>query len=158
MVFRFAPLYNLQDKKKILSGAVYRPPLGSSRPQLGSSTPMTKRNIISAILKCKGPVATHRVMNSGYNFLRMLSSKQFISIAKEMEASGLGMIVSLQTGSRPSNVFIKKPPLEIRPILEANLDLCSPDHYAMRYKLPMSKIIHRSTRIHLMAMGLVPDI
>ncbi len=88
----------------------------------------------------------------------MLSSKQFIAIAKEMEHAGLGIIVSLQTGSRPSNVFIKKPPVEIQPILEANLDLCSPEHYTMRYRLPMSKIIHRSTRIHLMAMGLVPDV
>ena len=154
LLFHFALQHNLQERKTI---AVALETGHVKRPHLGSQTSMTKTNIISAILNSKGPAVTHRVMNSGYSFLKMLTAKQFQSIAKEVETYGLGQFVAVQTGSsRPSMVLIKAPPDEARPILEANLHLCSPDHYSMRYKQPMSKIINESVRRRLIATGLVP--
>ncbi|XP_072015225.1 uncharacterized protein [Amphiura filiformis] len=81
----------------------------SGGPNFGASTAMTKHNIMSAILKTKGPAVTHRVVNCSYNFLRMLTAKQFMNVAAELESIGLGTIVSLKSAGRPTYLFMKHP-------------------------------------------------
>ena len=126
-------------------------------PNFGASTAMTKHNIMSAILKTKGPAVTHRVVNCSYTFLRMLTAKQFMTASAELESIGLGTIVSLKSAGRPTYLFVKHPPEEVRPILEANLDLCTPGYYTTRYELPVSKIMSSSVREALTSTGLVPQ-
>ncbi|XP_072015204.1 uncharacterized protein [Amphiura filiformis] len=127
-------------------------------PNFGASTAMTKHNIMSAILKVKGPAVTHRVVNCSYTFLRMLTAKQFMTVAAELESIGLGTIVSLKSAGRPTFLFMKHPPEDVIGILEANPDLCSPGYYASRYELPISKIMSPSVREALRSTGLIEQI
>ena len=126
-----------------------------SEPHFGASTAMTKHNIMSAILRSKGCAVTHRVINCSYVFLRMLTAKQFMTVSREMEASGLGSIVSVKSAGRPTFLFVKRIPDEVRPFLDANPGLCTPEHYRSRYEMPVSKILSRGTRNMLISMGLI---
>ncbi len=130
----------------------------SGGPNFGASTAMTKQNIMSAILKTKGPAVTHRVVNCSYTFLRMLTAKQFMTVASELESIGLGTIVSLKSAGRPTYLYLKHPPENVRGILEANPDLCSLGYYTSRYEMPISKIMSPSIREALRSMGLIEQV
>ncbi len=127
---------------------------GDSR--LGQHANPTKRNIMAAILQSRGPVVTHKVVIWGWKFLKMMSSKQFIGVANDLQDANLGTVMKFQTASRLSFVFIKKPPHEITEALAANLDLCSLEYYTTRYNLPVSKSVPLGIRHQLTSMGLVP--
>ena len=117
----------------------------------------SKRNIMSAILQTRGPVVEHKVVAWTWKFLKMLTVKQFLTAANELQESNLGHVVTVpHNGGRTSTVFIKQPLDEIRDALAINIDLCPLDYYDTRYKLPVSKSVSLQLRASLVQNGLVP--
>lgn len=117
---------------------------------------MTRRNIMAAVLQSAGKVVKHKMLVSNWKFLNMLTSKQFVTAASDLQEIGLGSLITLPTSSRPSQVFIKKLPQEVAPVLEENPDLCTVEYYAVRFNLPTSKYVTQQMREKLVSMGLVP--
>ena len=134
-----------------------------SRPRksnggLGKDTALTKRNIMAAIVKTKGPVSNHKVLVCSWKFLRLLTAKQYYSACQELETLNIGTLGDVQYGSRASQLFFKKPPEVARHGLESNPDLCSVEYYAERYKMSVSNILSKKVRDELATMGFLMDI
>ena len=85
----------------------------------------------------------------------MMTTPQFVKAGKELETLNLGTLVLLKPKGRPNYVFVKKTPMEARPILAANEDLCSLDYYDCRYNQSVSKSITLAVRHELVQMRVV---
>ena len=119
---------------------------------------MTGRNIMAAVLQCKGPVVTHRVVTNVWRFLHMMTTNQFVKACEELQTLGLGQIVSIKYGAtgRQTVVFVKKQPDDTsRFTLNQNSDLCTVDYYEMWYKESVSKSVPLNARSELVRMGMV---
>ena len=123
---------------------------------LGPNTPMTKRNIMAAIVRSMGPVSTHQVIKHGWRFLRMITLEQFLVCAQALEAANLGTILNHNPNrNKPVYFFIKKAPSAVIQELLDNPDLCTPDLYAERFCLPTPNLVSATMRIQIAATGLV---
>ena len=118
---------------------------------------MTLANIKTAILQCIGPVCTHISMRNGWRFLRTLTSGQFLAVAKELEASKLGRVVSVHKKGKgkPCHVFIKNPPSEVvfilkRPELRTTFGL-----YKTQYQHPIPNSIQPHIKEQLHDWGVI---
>ena len=109
---------------------------------------------MKAILDTCGPVTVHVVIVRNYKHLAKSSPSQFLEAATTLQELNLGSVV--QVGTR-SQVFIKKPPDEAMPILQANLQLCAPGHYVERYRKTVSKSVGLLIRQRLASKHLVPS-
>ena len=107
---------------------------------------------MAAVLQTAGPVTIHRVLARNWKFLNMLTAKQYLMAATELEGMGLGCVVAL----KGSQVFIKKPPGEVEHILAMNSDLCDFEYYKFRFWKPVSKYVSQMMQDNLVAMGAVP--
>ena len=119
---------------------------------------MTGRNIMAAVLQCKGPVVTHRVVSNVWRFLHMMTTNQFVKACEELQTLGLGQIVSVKNAPsrRQLAVFVKKQLDDAsRLTLNQNSDFCTVDYYEMRYKESVSKSIPLNARSELVRMGAV---
>ena len=112
---------------------------------------------MSAILNIVGPVVAHRTVARNFKFLSMLTVKQFMMAATQLEDMQLGYLVDVSGQGRASHVFIKKSPDEAQLVLETDPELCAPDRYRSQYNKPISKSISISQRQKLLKMGLVPE-
>ena len=110
---------------------------------------------MAGLLQTIGPVTSHRVVARNWKFLRMLTVKQFMVAANELEQTNMGKLVCIGKSGN-SQIFIKAPPEVIQLALEANPDLCGFDYYVARYNKPVSKSISLLERHHLTSAGLVP--
>ena len=128
---------------------------GPGGPLLQSST-LSRRNIMAAILQTAGKIVKHKMLVSNWKFLNMLTAKQFLTAASDLQEIGLGSLASLQTVGRPTIVFIKKVPSEAEEVLDSNPDLCTVRYYATRFSMPNSKYISVTLQDKLVASGLVP--
>ena len=125
--------------------------------RLSQNATTSKRNIMAAILQSLGPVATHKVVARNWKFLRMLTVKQYLMAAQDLESANLGSLVAVETSKgRVSHVFIKKLPSEIQPFLAANPDLCTLEYFEARFNKPVSKSVSLIERHHIARLGLVP--
>ena len=125
---------------------------------LGQHEDMTTRNIMKAILLTAGPVSTHQTVKQNWRFLRMLTVRQFINAAQNLqETLQLGTLVSLPRGKSALTIFAKKPPEQAQDILELNSDLPSHGIYAYRFGRPSPKCISLNIQAHLVGMGYVAE-
>ncbi|XP_072015219.1 uncharacterized protein [Amphiura filiformis] len=120
----------------------------SPEPHLGKDTALTKRNIMSAIVKSKGPVSNHKVLVCSWKFLRLLTANQYFSACKELEAANIGTLRAVQYGAYASQLFFKKPPEVARQGLEDNPDLCSLEYYTKRYQMRFLVFCRRKCEIN----------
>ena len=105
------------------------------------------------ILLVKGPVVTPRVATKAQH---SLTTEEFLQGTQALQQLNLGTLLMLQNkGPKSTRVFVKKPPDEARPILEANQDLCLFDHYVSRYREPVSKMVTFNVRSELVKMGAI---
>ena len=110
---------------------------------------------MSAILNIVGPVVAHRTVARNFKFLSMLTVKQFMMAATQLEDMKLGYLIDVM--GRTSQVFIKASPDEAQPILDADPELCTPVRYRCQYSKPISKSITVTERRQLLNLGLVPE-
>ena len=115
------------------------------------------KDIMEAILKLPGPVATPRAVKATRRcFLHNLLTNNFIEAAEELEKANLGKVVTLQNkGGIPLKIFLKKPPVEAQQVLGVNPDLCQFEMYSMQYAKGSPKSIAFPLRARLVAMKLV---
>ena len=115
---------------------------------------------MTAILQTKGPIVTPTVTKHSWRFLSMMSTKQFLRAAEELQRLDLGSLVSLGGVTKKGpTVFIKKPPAEIESALLAHPDLCALEYYAHRYNMHITKslqCISLHVRHSVAKMGLAP--
>ena len=127
-----------------------------SGSRLSGNSQMTSRNIMAAILQTKGPIVTPAVTKHSWKFLYMMSTKQFMKAAEDLQAINLGQLLTLKTNSV---VFVKRLPMEIGTDLMAHPDLCSLDYYSERYNMPSTKslqCISLNVRQQVASLGLAP--
>ena len=113
-----------------------------------------------AVLLAAGPVSTHlTVKNMSATFNMGVSKAKFLSAAKQLQEANLGSVVILDKISRASHVFVKRPPVEARQILELpqNAGYCSYEEYEKRYDVPMPTTITAKMRECLNEQGLLPQ-
>ena len=110
-----------------------------------------------AILTTAGPVSTYRAVQYTRKNLHCIFRQQFVKAATELHKSNLGELVKLDGKGCRTNVFIKKPPDEVREALYPYADLCTVETYKKRYQLPASKSISFSLRTKLVAAQLVSE-
>ena len=134
--------------RKSASGTVSR---------LGANSATSRRNIMTAILNIVGPVVIHRTVARNFKFLSMLTAKQFSAAAEDLQKLNLGVLVSVQVKGHSTDYFIKRSPEEVRPILEADPELCLPERFEAQYKRPISKSISLAARAQLAELGLVHE-
>lgn len=129
-------------------------PCKSSGP-LGVSW-ISQTVIMKAVLETAGPVATPQSLKSVKRSMHLVTTKQFMEAAEELEKNNFGKLIKIAMGSRgkPAVVFIKKPPSEME-ILRTNTEWCTFDVYAARYKKVASKTIGLQLRAKLVSMKLV---
>ncbi|XP_072015224.1 uncharacterized protein [Amphiura filiformis] len=113
---------------------------------------VTRSTIKAAILQTAGPISTCEAIRCNWRFLRAITKKQFLAMAVELENSGFGTLASINSRM---TVFVKKPPLEVLPMLADHPDWCLPEVYETRYRLPPMKLISMKIRYQLVNMGLV---
>ena len=125
---------------------------------LGQHEDMTMRNVMKAILLTAGPVSTHQTVKQNWRFLRMLNIRQFTNAAHNLqETLQLGTLVSLKRGKQTLAIFAKKPPEQVREILELNSDLPSPEIYAYRFGRSSPKCISLNIQAQMVSMGYVAE-
>ena len=89
--------------------------------------------------------------------MNSMTTKQFLEAAQELEKYNLGRLMSLKIASQVNqDVFIKRPPDEVKEALSMNPALCTADVYAARYAKGSSKSIGLQLRAKLVSMRLVP--
>ena len=130
----------------------------SCRPSLPQNANMTKRNIMAAILQAPGPVSTHRAVNTGWRFLRMVTNKQFKDACTALQQINLGILVELPGRCSPVFIFVKTRPENAAPFLQVNFDLCTPEYYAQRYRKSVAKAVTPGIRDELMRRGLLSQL
>ena len=81
-----------------------------------------------------------------------------MSAANQLETSGLGSLVVLNSISSSAHIFVKKTPIEIAPALQSpeNASLCSLDEYEARFTMPPPSYINEKIQMALVLQGLVP--
>ena len=115
---------------------------------------------MAAILQTKGPIVTPTVAKFNWKFLHMMSTRQFLKAAADLESLRLGRLVNLsQVAQKPSMVFLKIPPDDIMMELQmdSNADLCSIEIYTKQFHKPVSKSVSLNLRSRLVSTGLVPE-
>ena len=113
---------------------------------------------MTAILQTAGPVSTRYAIRQNWRFLRSVPSEEFVKAARDLEKLNLGTLVCLEHEKAiSSRVFLKKPPIEVTKILNANPSLCSPETYMKRYKMPTTKSITFAVRAKLVKLKLVSE-
>ena len=120
----------------------------------------SNRKIMSGILLTQGPVSIHKsVKNLSPAFKVGLSKAKFLTAANHLVQANLGTLIVLDAISRTSHVFIKKPPAEVKGILELkeNQDLCSIEDYESRFHMVTSYCITPAMKQHLVTGGLVSE-
>ena len=134
----------------------------TSRVYIKSSDPfagnqISQTDIKQAILGTTGPVATPKAVKAVKAKLNILTTKQFMEAAEELERMNLGKLMKFSAESRgkPTVLFIKKPPSDVEEILRMNPQWCSFDVYSARYAKGSSKAIGLQLRAKLVAMKLV---
>ena len=110
---------------------------------------------MKAILETTGPVAIPKSVKAVKMSLNILTTKQFLEAAEELEKKNFGKLLKISMGSRVLNIFIKKPPAEIEHVLRSNPEWCTFDVYAARYAKASSKAIGLQLRAKLVSMKLV---
>ena len=110
---------------------------------------------MAALLQTAGPFSSHRAINTGWRFLRLVTIKQFKEAAMSLQQIGLGSMVQMTRRNHPSVIFVKSSPSDAALVLPSNMDLCTPEYYMMRYKQPITKSISRGVREKLVMMGLM---
>lgn len=125
---------------------------------LAQHSEFTRQNIMTAILQTAGPVSTRYAIRQNWRFLRSVPSEEFVKAARDLEKLNLGTVVCLEHEKAiSSRVFLKKPPIEVMGILNANPSLCFPEIYMKRYKMPTTKSITFAVRAKLVKMKLVSE-
>ena len=121
------------------------------------SDPSTK-NVMSGILLASGPVTTLSALRCVSRvFHNSVTKSKFTLAAKRLEAANMGNLVSLTTGRRPLQVFIKRPPVDIQDILqcdEYNM-FCTPKEYTEKYTATPSRAITPKMKSNMVSLGLV---
>ena len=117
---------------------------------------ITLRDIMSAILLTRGPVATHyAVVRYGPGYLRSVSKAYYDLAAQRLQEAKLGYIVNMT--SPRTDVFVKKLPEEAQELLHANHDLAKIEEYALRYNSPAQACITLNMRRKLLQLGIVGE-
>ena len=114
---------------------------------------------MTAVLLSAGPVSSHlTTRNMSSSFKVAVNKARFLSAANQLQSAGLGMLVVLENISRNAHVFVKKPPVEMAPILQMpeNADMLSVDEYQQRYCLPVPSYITEKMIESVVCQGLVP--
>ena len=111
---------------------------------------------MAGILMTASPISTHSAFTRlGPNQLRCATKEQYTHAAKALEEANLGRILRLQSISRLSSVFLKRPPEEVKDILNMNPDLCRAAMYEARYKLAVPSCINKKVPEQLVELGLL---
>ena len=125
-----------------------------------TNSQMNNRNIMAAILQSRGPIVTPAATKHNWNFLHMMSTKQFIKAGGALQDLRLGNLVSVKTrGGKHASVFVKKAPADVALDLSEHPDLCSLEYYEMRYNTQIAKSladISLMIRQHFAEAGQVP--
>ncbi len=117
---------------------------------------ITLRDIMSAILLTRGPVATHyAVVRYGPGYLRSVSKAYYDIAAQRLQEAKLGYIVNLS--SPRTDVFVKKSPFEIQDALRENPDLVKIEEYVLRFNSPAQACITLNMRRKLLQLGIVGE-
>ena len=116
---------------------------------------ISQTDIMKAILETTGPVTTALSLKAVKRSMHLVSSKQFVEAAEELEKCNCGQLLKMSMGSRVLNIFIKRPPPDIESILRSNPHLGIFEIYAARYGKAPSKAIGLQLRAKLVALKLV---
>ncbi|XP_072015856.1 uncharacterized protein [Amphiura filiformis] len=117
---------------------------------------VTLRDIMSAILLTRGPVATHyAVVRYGPGYLRSVSKAYYDIAQQRLQEAKLGYIVNLS--SPRTDVFVKKLPYEIQDGLRENPDLAKIEEYVLRFNSPAQACITLNMRRKLLQLGIVGE-
>ena len=112
------------------------------------------------ILRTRGPVCVTESVKNTSMALRYMKAKHYVEAAAELERLSFGRLVTVSLGANSkgavSQVFVKKPPLEVEQTLSVNPDMCTPAVYAERYSKQPSKAVGLTLRAKLVTMRLVP--
>ena len=129
------------------------------KPQGGRSIQSQPYTIERYILTAKGPVTTQNTLRSNFTKLRHITKEEFVAAAKQLQAANLGSLVSVPStkGSRPSTLFLKKPPEEVQNILSMTPNLCSPEEYSDRFHMRIPALISFKMRAQLLTLGLLSE-
>ena len=118
----------------------------------------TARGIMSGVLLTPGPVATHKALkNLSMAFNVAVTKAKFVSACNRLQAANLGVLVTIENVSRQAQVFVKRPPEEVREIFAdpEHGDLSSFEEYAGRFELPPSAAVTPPMKQNLVMMGMV---
>ncbi len=114
---------------------------------------------MAGILLTPGPVSSYTGVQSLSRIFRVSVNKaRFLVAAGRLQSDNLGSLVVLDSISKTSHVFIKKPPADIVHELEANSDLCTMQEYKFKFGLPPPAPITLNMQHALVEKGLVPAV
>ena len=106
---------------------------------------------MKAILETTGPVATRGAVKAVKMSMNVVTAQLFLEAAKELEKNNFGKLFKISK----IDVFIKKPPSEVKDMLRTNPEWCRYDIYAAQYAKGSSKAIGLQLRAKLVSMKLV---
>ena len=116
----------------------------------------SNKNIMSGILLAPGPIATRlNVKNMSPAFQLGVSKAKFMLAANQLQDAGLGSLVVLDKISSKAYVFVKKPPGEMRALLESEEHLCNIEEYEDRYNMPTPASVTQRMKACLIEKGLL---
>ena len=119
----------------------------------------TTRNVMRAVLLTPGPISTRlTTRNMSSSFKVAVTKPKFLAAATQLQKANLGYLLQWSCGTtRTYPIFIKRLPLEMTDVLkmEENSDLCTPEEYEFRFKLPTPASIKEPMQEDLIRQGLV---
>ena len=110
---------------------------------------------MKSILLSKGPITTQQILRSNFHKLRRVTKEEFVKASRKLEGFSLGSYVQVANSSRPSSVFVKKPPEQVANILQKMPELCALTDYSERFAMRVRAAVPLRTRAQLVTLGLV---
>lgn len=119
----------------------------------------SNKNIMTAVLLTPGPISTRlTVKNMSPAFRLGVSKSKFMNAANQLQSAGLGSLVLLDKISAQAHMFVKKPPHEMRVLLESDEHTqlnCTEEEYAHRYHSSLPASVTYRMKESLVEMGIL---
>ncbi len=113
---------------------------------------------MAAILQCKGAICTYGSVRRNWDYMRGISSADFVSAATMLQTLEFGIYTNADPEKKNQQfVFIKKEPEEVVQVLSENPDLCDYYKYEDRYHQPPSKAISLALKANLVKQNLISE-
>ncbi len=119
-------------------------------------THATTKNIKMAILLSPGPVANHLTTRSMSSSFKIAVTKpKFMAAARQLQDEGMGFLVVLDAISSSTDVFVKRSPKEMEPLIQPFSDQFTLEEYEYQYRLAPFSYINQLMQNLLVQMGYV---